>query len=137
MEPNTRRISQAQLEPENEFDKFAVAIEKCDVVVGHLSKEKTGRFTKTFIFLCGSYENSCKVEVTGKRVKLHFTGDVKYIDKLKKIFYRHYYKYIFFILFSPIFDHKRTKVRIKEHIFALGTEKIVRISKYSNYRGSN
>ena len=81
----------AQLEPENKF-------EKCDAVVGHLSKWKTSRFAKTIsFFLCGSNENSCKVEVTGKIVNLgdwegiwipcnlHFIGDGKYIDKLKDI----------------------------------------------------
>ena len=80
----------ARLEPENEFNKFAVAFEKCDVVVGHLSKGKTGRIAKTAsFFLRGGNENSCKVGVTGKRVnlgdgeglqipcKLHFTGHTK------------------------------------------------------------
>ena len=32
----------ARLESENEFHKFAVAVKKCDIVVGHLSKGKTG-----------------------------------------------------------------------------------------------
>ena len=31
-----------ELEPENEFDIFTVAFVKCNVVVGHLSKGKTG-----------------------------------------------------------------------------------------------
>ena len=31
----------ARLKPENEFDKFAVAVEKCNFVVGHLLKLKT------------------------------------------------------------------------------------------------
>ena len=54
---------------ENEFEKFAVAIKKCDVVVEHLSKGKACRFAKaTSFFLRESNENSCKVEVTGKRV---------------------------------------------------------------------
>ena len=68
-------------------------------MVGHSLKGKAGRFTKTIsFFLHGSNGNSSKVEVTGKRVnlgngeglhitcKLHFTGDPKYIDKLKDIF---------------------------------------------------
>ena len=103
-----------------------------------------------FIFFSVSNENSCKVEVTGKRVKekedkeglqisckLQFTGDGKYIGKLKKI-YRQCYEYIFFILFFiTFFDHKLTKVWLNEHIFALGTKKVVQISKRSNYQGSN
>ena len=98
MEPNTQGFLKARLEPENKFDKFAVAVEKCNAVVGHISKAKTGKFLKTILFfLPGSNENSCKVEVTGKRVnfsheeglqipcKLDFTGDTKYTDKLKDI----------------------------------------------------
>ena len=41
----------AQLERENKFDKFAFAVKKYDVVVGHLSKGKAGQFCKNyFIF---------------------------------------------------------------------------------------
>ena len=96
IESNT--LFKARLEPGNEFDKFSVAVEKFDIVVGNLSKEKTGRFAKTItFFLRGSNENSCKVEVTGKRVnsgdgkglqipcKLHLAGYSKNIDKLKDI----------------------------------------------------
>ena len=40
-------------------------------MVEHLSKEKTGRFTKNIsFFLRGSNEISGKVEVTGKRVNI-------------------------------------------------------------------
>ena len=40
-------------------------------MVEHLSKEKTGRFTKNILFfLRGSNEISGKVEVTGKRVNI-------------------------------------------------------------------
>ena len=40
-------------------------------MVDHLSKEKTGRFTKNIsFFLRGSNEISGKVEVTGKRVNI-------------------------------------------------------------------
>ena len=65
----------ARLEAENEFDKFAVAVKKCDVVVEHLSKGKTCQFTKAIsFFLPGSNENSRKVEVNRKRVNI---GDGK------------------------------------------------------------
>ena len=113
--PTFGKFLKTWLEPENEFYKFAVATEKSDVVDGHLWKRKTSRFAKTISFLlCGSNENPCKVEVTRKRVnpgdgerleipcKLYFTGDSEYTDKLKNILST-YYKYIFFIPFSPIF----------------------------------
>lgn len=58
-------------EPENGFDKFAVAIKKSDVVFGHSSKGTTGRFAKSIsYFLRGNNENSCKVDVTGNKVSL-------------------------------------------------------------------
>ena len=74
-------------------------MKKCDVVVGHLSKGKTEQFAKTIsFFLRRSKKHSCKVEVTGKRgnfgsgykdsiylVNSIFTGDAKFIDKLKDI----------------------------------------------------
>ena len=45
------KFLKARLEPENEFDKFAVAVKKCDVVVEQLSKGKTDQFAKNyFIF---------------------------------------------------------------------------------------
>ena len=85
----------ARLDSETEFIKYTVAVEKCDFVVGQLSKAKTGRFAKTILFyLCRSNEISCKFEVTGNRLNLcngealqrpynlHFTGDTKYTDKL-------------------------------------------------------
>ena len=40
--PTLGEFLKARLEPDNEFDKFAVAIKKCDVVAGHLSKRKAG-----------------------------------------------------------------------------------------------
>ena len=56
--PTLGELLKAQLKPENEFSKFAVAVKKCDVVVGHLSKGKTGRFTNTIsFFLRGSKLN--------------------------------------------------------------------------------
>ena len=92
--PTLGEFLKSRLEPEYEFGKFAIAVKKCDVAVGHSSKGKTGRFAKTIsFFLRGSHENSSKVEVTGKIVnlgdeeglqipfKLHFTVDAKYIDK--------------------------------------------------------
>lgn len=97
-EPKNGEFLETRLEPENEFDKYAVAVIKNSVVVGHLAKGKSGRFAKTIsFFLRTSNDNSCKVEVTGKRVNLgdghglqipcnlHFTGHVNFINKLKEI----------------------------------------------------
>ena len=39
-EPTIGEVLKARLEPENEFDKFAVAVEKRGAVVGHLAKGK-------------------------------------------------------------------------------------------------
>ena len=91
LNPTLEEFLKTRLETENEIDKLSVVVE-------HFSKGKTGRFVKTILFfLCGNNENSYKVEVTGKRVslgdeeglqipcKLLFTGDAKYIDKLKDI----------------------------------------------------
>ena len=88
----------SRLEPENEYDKFVVAVEKCGAVVGHLTKGKTGRFSKNVsFFLRASDGNCCHVEVTWKRVNLddgeglqipctlHSIGEAKYINKLKDI----------------------------------------------------
>ena len=93
-----RNSHKDQPEPENEYDKYAVAVERCGDVVGHLSKEKSGRFTKTVShFLRASNENCCLVEVTGKRVHLcdgdvlqipwilHFSGEAKFVSNLKDI----------------------------------------------------
>ena len=63
--PALGEFGKARLEFENEFDKFAVAVKNCKVLAEHLSKGKTGQFAKTISFLlCGTNENSCKVEVT-------------------------------------------------------------------------
>ena len=56
--PKNGEILKARLEPENEYDKYAVAVEKCGDVVGHLSKGRSVRFAKTVLYtLRASYEN--------------------------------------------------------------------------------
>ena len=75
--PTLREFLKARLEPENEFDKFSIAVRKCDVVVGHSSKKKYGRFANTIsFFLRRSNENACKVEVTERRVNLCNGGEL-------------------------------------------------------------
>ena len=57
-------------EPENECDKYAVAVERCRDVVGHLSKGRSAHFAKTVLyFLPASNENCCRVEVTREKSK--------------------------------------------------------------------
>ena len=69
--PKNGEILKARPEPENEYDKYAVAVERCGDVVGHLSKGRSARFAKTVsYFLRASNENCCRVEVTDKRVNL-------------------------------------------------------------------
>ena len=84
-------------EPENEIDKYAVAVTKDDKVIGHLKKGKTGRYAKTiFYFLRANPTNIANITVTGKRANLgdgeglqipctvSFQGEEKYIQVLKK-----------------------------------------------------
>ena len=66
--PKNGGILKAQHEPENEYDKYAVAVERCGDAVEHLSKGRSVRFAKTVSdFLRASNENCCRVEVTGKK----------------------------------------------------------------------
>ena len=96
--PKNGEILKARPEPENEYDKYTVTVERCGDVVGHLSKGRFARFTKTVsYFLRVSNENCCWVEVTGKRVNLgngeglqipcilHSSGEAKLVSKLKDI----------------------------------------------------
>ena len=65
--PKNGDILKARPEPENEYDKYAVAAERCGVVVGHLSKGRSASFAETVsYFLRASNENCCRVEVTAK-----------------------------------------------------------------------
>ena len=77
---------------------FAVALERCGHVVGHLTKEKSGRFSKTICFsLSANHGHYFRVYVTANRVNfgegqglqipctLRFTGEEMYIDVLKNI----------------------------------------------------
>ena len=69
--PKTREILRARPEPENKYDKYTVAVERCGDVVGYLFRGGSAYFAKTVsYFLRVSNENCCQVEVTGKRVNL-------------------------------------------------------------------
>lgn len=84
---------QTRPEPENEIDKYAVAVTKDEKVVGHLKKGKTGRYAKTIFYFLRA--NPMNIAVTGKRVNLgdgeglqipctiSFQGEEKYLEILK------------------------------------------------------
>lgn len=56
-----RNFPESRLEPENEFEEYAVAVIQESVVIGHLAKGKGFAF-----FLRTSDDNNCKVEVIRK-----------------------------------------------------------------------
>ena len=70
-EPKNGEFLKTRLKPEHELGKYAIAVIKNSVVVGHFAKGKTVRFAKSIsFFLRASNDISCKIEVTGKRVNL-------------------------------------------------------------------
>ena len=92
--PKNGEILKARPELENGYDKYAVAVERCGDVVGHLSKGRPARFARTVsYFLRASNENCCRVEVTGKGVNLgdgeglqipcilHISAKAKFVSK--------------------------------------------------------
>ena len=59
------------MEADNVVDQYTVCVKTNDVIVGHLSHGKNGRFTKmTFYFLRADKYAECKVMITGKEVNL-------------------------------------------------------------------
>ena len=75
----------AVVEPKSKEDKFAAAIMKDDCLVGHLPKEKTGKFAKIiFYFLQACDLNTCSVEITGKAIN---QGDGKGMNLLCKLYF--------------------------------------------------
>ena len=128
--PTFGEFFKSRLEPKNEYNKFPVAVTQCNAVARHLSNRKTGLFAKTIsIFLLGNNENSCYWEKRnlgdgeGLQIprKLHFTGDAKYIVKLKHILpydFAIYHTdiiiniYIYIFFFSHFFIIDRQKVEL-------------------------
>ena len=98
MDSQKWRNSQSSTRTRKRVCKYPVAVERCGGVIGHLSKGRSARFAKTVsYFLRARNENCCRVEVTGKRVNLsngeglqiicilHFSGEAKFVSKLKVI----------------------------------------------------
>ena len=80
-------------EPENEIEKYTVAVTKDARVIGHLKKGKTGRYVKiVFYFLLVNPMNTSSIAVRRKRVNfwdgqglqtpctILFKGEEKYIE---------------------------------------------------------
>ena len=99
--PFLGEVLQCRMEPDNAVDKYAVAVMNKDRVVGHLMKEKSGKFGKTvFFFLRTDKINQATVKITGKAVNkgkgtgmevpcsITFTGSKQMLNKLKEILYQ-------------------------------------------------
>ena len=73
-EPVFGEILNTRMEPQNEVDKYAVAVlDKEKSVIGHLPKVTSGKYAKTIFYFLRN-DSVCKVKVTGKAVNL---GDDK------------------------------------------------------------
>ena len=71
-EPAIGEILNTRMEPQNEVDKYAVAVlDKEKSVIGHLPKGASGKYAKTIFYsLRNDSVNVCKVKVTGNAVNL-------------------------------------------------------------------
>ena len=80
------------LKPENEIDKYAVAVTKDARVIEHLKKGNTGRYAKTvFYFPRTNPINTANTTVTGKRINF---GDGEGLQILCSILFKREEKYI-------------------------------------------
>ena len=60
-----------EIEPHNPVDKYAVAVQMDEKVVGHLPLGENGKFAKTtFYILRADPYGKCNITVTGKAVNL-------------------------------------------------------------------
>ena len=67
--PIVGEVLQCRMEPDNNVDKYAVAVMNKHRVVGHLIKGKNRKFAKSvFFFLRVDVTNSTKVTINGKAV---------------------------------------------------------------------
>ena len=87
------------MEPQNEVDKYAVAVvDNENNVIGHLPKGRCGKYAKTiFYFLKTDSLNICHVKITEKAVNLgdnkgmripcllQFTGNCKMRNRLQEL----------------------------------------------------
>ena len=101
--PHENEVLVTRIEPTNKKDKFAIAVIGVkDSVVGHLMKDKGGRFAKTiFYFLRASEYHGCRVCVTGQAINqgdnkgmkipctLMFKGKLEFVDILSQELKKH------------------------------------------------
>ena len=74
------------MEPANPGDKYAVAVKKKNVVVGHLLLGRIGKFAKTiFSFFLEDEWSECEVIATGKPVNYR-DGDGMEVSCLLKFY---------------------------------------------------
>ena len=86
------------MEPDNDVDKYVVAVMNKDKVVGHLMKGKNGKLAKTvLIFVRVNVTNSAKLTINGKAVNkgkgmevevlctITFTFTKPILNKLKEV----------------------------------------------------
>ena len=64
-------------EPENEIDKYTVAVTRDARVIGHLEKGKTGQYAKTVFYFLRAYPMN--TATTGKRVNFGDEMEKAYI----------------------------------------------------------
>ena len=139
--PKNGEILKVRTQPEKEYEKYAVAVETCGDVVGHLSKGRSARFAKTIsYFLPASNEGCYRVEVTGKRVNsgdgeglqipyiLHFSGEAKFVSKLKDILPQ-CKNQVFVFIFFPIVTVYVRKFGLARAFFGQRPKKNVQISE--------
>ena len=114
-------IIQAEMEPMNSVDKYAVVAIRGGHVIGHLKKGTSRKFRKAILyFLKFDENNGCWVEVTGKRCNLgdekgmqvpcmlHFEAIKVYFDSLlskyMKIYCQNLTKLSFLLIYSFVFE---------------------------------
>ena len=84
------------MEPDNDVDKYEVAVMNEDRVAGHLMKGKSGKLAKiVFFFLRADISNMTTVKINGRAVNkgkgkemevpctITFTGSKEMLNKLK------------------------------------------------------
>ena len=98
-EPVIGEVSKARMEPQNEVNKYAVAVvDNENNVIGHLPKGKSGKYAKKiFYFLKTDLLSICLVNITEQAVNLgdnkgmkipcllQFTGNCKMMNILQDL----------------------------------------------------
>ena len=84
---------EVQCEPENVVDKYTVCLKTSNrKIIGHLKKEKSGRFAKAIFYYLRSHpQANCAAKVTGKKILpwwwRRFTSPLYFPDYWRKEVY--------------------------------------------------